>query len=206
MRELVLDVETTGLNYKDHRIIEIGIIELFDKIATGNVFHYYINPERSIDKEAEAVHGISFTFLQDKCKFYEIVSEIIEFIGSSPIIAHNINFDMSFLNEEIKRCNKPMLTNKQIDTLDLARRKFGQNRNSLDDLCKKFNISISDRKYHGALKDANLLSLVYYFICIEDGLLNYEEFSFNEQYVICKRDFSSYISEEEIIRHQEMML
>ena len=163
MRELVLDTETTGLDPENgDRIVEIGIIELNNHIKTGKQFHYYINPERESDIKAEKIHGLSRDFLSDKLKFSDIAEELVEFISDSKIIIHNAKFDVSFLNSELKRCNLDDLNNDNIlDTLLLARKKYPGQSVSLDTLCRRFGIDISNRKIHGALLDAELLSLVY---------------------------------------------
>ena len=163
MRELVLDTETTGLDPENgDRIVEIGIIELSNHIKTGKQFHYYINPERESDIKAEKIHGLSRDFLSDKLKFSDIAEELVEFISDSKIIIHNAKFDVSFLNSELKRCNLEVLNNDNIlDTLLLARKKYPGQSVSLDALCRRFEIDISNRKIHGALLDAELLSLVY---------------------------------------------
>ena len=163
MRELVLDTETTGLDCDNgDRIVEIGIIELENHIQTGNYFHCYVNPERKSDPKAEKVHGLTQDFLSDKPFFYEIAGELIEFISDSKIIIHNAAFDIGFLNLELQKCNMLGLNEELvIDTLTLAKKKFTGQSVSLDALCRKYNIDISDRKIHGALKDAKLLSLVY---------------------------------------------
>ena len=163
MRELVLDTETTGLDPENgDRIVEIGIIELSNHIKTGKQFHYYINPERESDIKAEKIHGLSRDFLSDKLQFRDIAEELVEFISDSKIIIHNAKFDVSFLNSELKRCNLDDLNNDNIlDTLLLARKKYPGQSVSLDTLCRRFGIDISNRKIHGALLDAELLSLVY---------------------------------------------
>jgi DNA polymerase-3 subunit epsilon len=163
MRELVLDTETTGLYHENgDRIVEIGIIELENHIKTGNFFHYYINPERKSDPKAEQVHGLSQDFLSNKPKFSDISEELVEFLADSRIIIHNALFDTGFLNSELIKCNLEELKEENIlDTLNLARKKFPGQSVSLDALCRKFGIDISNRKIHGALKDAELLSLVY---------------------------------------------
>ena len=164
MRELVLDTETTGLNPENgDRIVEIGIMELSNHIKTGKYFHYYINPERESDVKAEKIHGLSRVFLSDKLKFSDIAEELVEFISDSKIIIHNAQFDVSFINSELKRCNLDYLNNDNIlDTLILARKKYPGQSVSLDALCRRFGIELTNRKIiHGALLDADLLSLVY---------------------------------------------
>ncbi len=163
IRELVLDTETTGLDHEiGHRIVEIGIVELENHIPTGKYFHYYLNPERESDQSAEKVHGLSKEFLSDKPKFSEIVDEFLEFISNSKIIIHNAAFDVGFINSELNRCKVNTLNEDCIiDTLYLAKKKFLGQSVSLDSLCRKYNIDLSDRNIHGALKDAKLLASVY---------------------------------------------
>lgn len=163
VRELVLDTETTGLNFEDgHRIVEIGIVELENHLQTGDYFHYFLNPERDSDKRAEEVHGLSREFLNDKPKFSDIANEFIDYISDSKIIIHNAAFDVGFINSELTRCNmKKLSDDKIIDTLILAKEKFLGQSISLDSLCRKYNIDLSGREIHGALKDAKLLASVY---------------------------------------------
>ena len=162
-RELVLDTETTGLDYEaGHRIVEIGIVELENHLPTGGCFHYYLNPERESDKRAKEVHGLSREFLNDKPKFADIAKEFIEYISDSKIIIHNAEFDVGFLNTELTRCNmKKLNADKIIDTLILAKKKFLGQSVSLDSLCRKYNIDLTGREIHGAIKDAKLLAAVY---------------------------------------------
>ena len=162
-RELVLDTETTGLDHEDgHRIIEIGIVELENYLPTGNYFHYYLNPERDSDKRAQEVHGLSREFLKDKPRFSEIAEEFINYISDSKIIIHNASFDVGFLNAELTRCNMKELDHEKIiDTLVLAKKKFIGQSVSLDSLCRKYNIDLTGREIHGAIKDAKLLASVY---------------------------------------------
>lgn len=165
MRQIILDTETTGLDPKDgHRIIEIGCIELQDRCFTGNDFHVYINPERHIDSEALAVHGITAAFLADKPTFAAIANEFLTYIKDSEIIAHNAPFDIGFLNHEFSLLpEKVRITRyaKVLDTLELARKKHPGQRNSLDALCKRYKIDNTKRNLHGALLDARLLAEVY---------------------------------------------
>ena len=163
MREIILDTETTGLSpLSGDRLVEIGAVELFNHLPTGETFHVYINPERDMPKEAEAVHGLSENFLSDKPKFKAIADDFIKFIGSTTLIIHNASFDMSFLNAELKMCRKPGIPNEQVvDSLMLARKKFPMGPNSLDALCKRFGIDNSKRTKHGALLDSELLAEVY---------------------------------------------
>ena len=162
-RELVLDTETTGLDHEDgHRIIEIGIVELENHLPTGNYFHYYLNPERDSDKKAQEIHGLSKEFLENKPKFSEIADEFINYISDSKIVIHNASFDVGFLNAELTRCNmKELNDDKIIDTLVLAKKKFIGQSVSLDSLCRRYNIDLTGREIHGAIKDAKLLASVY---------------------------------------------
>ena len=162
MRELILDTETTGLDpHSGHRITEIGIVETIDRVATGRYFHQYINPDREIDAGATAITGHTWEALKDQPKFEEMVEKLLDFMQEDPIVAHNAPFDMGFLNMEMERCGKPILANEVVDTLDIARKKFPGSRHSLDALCQRFDIDLSDRTLHGALLDAKLLADVY---------------------------------------------
>jgi DNA polymerase III subunit epsilon len=164
-REIVLDTETTGLDPRGgHRLIEIACVELDELIPTGRSFHRYIHPEREIDVDAERVHGISLAFLADKPKFAdaEVVDELLAFIGDDMLIAHNAAFDRGFINAELERLGRRGLQERRwIDTLGMAQKRYPGMYNSLDALCKRFKISLSDREKHGALVDAKLLANVY---------------------------------------------
>ena len=163
MREVVLDTETTGLDVNNgDRIVEIGIIELENHIQTGKFFHYYLNPERPSNPQALKIHGLTSEFLKDKPKFIDIVDEFINFTSNSNIIIHNASFDVGFINSELRNCEKAELNEKYIiDTLTLAKKQFIGQSVSLDALCRKFNLDISHREIHGAIKDAKLLAQVY---------------------------------------------
>ena len=163
MREVVLDTETTGLSPKSgDRIVEIGCVELVNHLPTGERFHEYINPERDMPEQAQAVHGLSEEFLSDKPLFADVSKAFDDFIGSSPLIIHNAEFDLGFLNAERDRLDfEPIPMDRAIDTVQMARRKFPGSKASLDALCRRFQIDISDRDVHGALKDAKLLAEVY---------------------------------------------
>ena len=163
MREIVFDTETTGLNPAGgDRVVEIGCVELFNHIPTGNTFHRYINPERSMPVEAMRVHGLDDRFLSDKPVFAAIAAELVAFIGDAPMIAHNAEFDLAFLNAEFGRCGQPALEPERIvDSLMLARRKHPAGPNSLDALCARYQIDTSQRTLHGALLDSYLLAEVY---------------------------------------------
>ena len=163
MLEVILDTETTGLSVTEkHRIVEIGCIELNNLIPTNKIFHEYINPERSVSDEAFKVHGYSDKFLSKKKKFAEISKEFIEFIKNKKIIIHNASFDLSFLNYELKLAKEKIIVKESvIDTLEIARQKYPGSQNSLDALCKRFNIDNSKREKHNALTDCQLLKEVY---------------------------------------------
>lgn len=163
MREIVLDTETTGLNpMLGDRIVEIGCIELINHVPTGQHFHRYINPERSMPAEAEAVHGLSDVFLADKPVFAAVIDELLDFIKDSPLVIHNAAFDIGFLNAEFSRLGAPVVAMDQtVDTLQIARKKYPGAQASLDALCRRFNIDNSARTKHGALLDAELLADVY---------------------------------------------
>tara|TARA_Y100000590_G_scaffold445538_1_gene577861 strand:- start:655 stop:1329 length:675 start_codon:yes stop_codon:yes gene_type:complete len=163
MLEVILDTETTGLSTREnHRIIEIGCIELKDQIATKNVFHSYLNPQRKISEDAKKIHGYTDEFLLDKKPFSEIADDFIDFIKDKKIIIHNADFDLSFLNYELKLVNKKEINKKNvIDTLEMARQKYPGAQNSLDALCKRFNIDNSKRTKHTALIDCELLKEIY---------------------------------------------
>ena len=166
MRQIVLDTETTGLETSDgHRIIEIGAIEIINRQVTDRFYHQYLNPERDIDAGAEAVHGISLESLQDKPKFVDVCEEFLDFVRDGELIIHNAAFDVGFLNYELK-CIKHGLKDiheicKVTDTLQQARKLHPGQRNSLDALCKRYEIDNSHRELHGALLDAQILADVY---------------------------------------------
>ena len=163
MFEIILDTETTGLStIEKHRIVEIGCIELKDQIPTNKIFHEYLNPQRLVSKEAYKIHGYSDDFLSDKKTFSEIAENFLKFIKDKTIIIHNAPFDLSFLNYEFKLINKKLIDKKNvIDTLEIARQKYPGSQNSLDALCKRFNIDNSKREKHNALLDCQLLKEVY---------------------------------------------
>jgi DNA polymerase III subunit epsilon len=163
MREIILDTETTGLDpASGDRVVEIGCLELVNHVATGDEYHVYLNPERDMPAEAEAVHGLSQEFLSSKLLFSEVAEDFITFLSDSVIIAHNAGFDLGFINAELKRVGREAIPADQtIDTVKLARRKFPGAPASLDALCKRFQIDTSAREKHGALLDAQLLSHVY---------------------------------------------
>jgi DNA polymerase III subunit epsilon len=163
VREIVLDTETTGLDpYQGHRLVEIGCVELLNRIPSGQTFHRYVNPQREIPPEAFAVHGLSGEFLKDKPFFGEVADDLIAFIGDAPLVAHNAAFDLTFINSELERAGKAVIgRDRLVDTLLLARRKHPGSPNRLDDLCARYSIDSSRRVKHGALLDAELLAEVY---------------------------------------------
>ena len=162
-RQIVLDTETTGLSPENgDRIVEIGCIELINFVPTSKTFQQYINPDRKMSEGAFRVSGISDSFLSDKPKFEEIYEDFLKFIDDSPIVAHNAQFDVGFINSELRKINEEyFITNEIIDTLSLAKKKYPGAQASLDALCKRFQIDTSQRDKHGALLDANLLVDVY---------------------------------------------
>jgi DNA polymerase III subunit epsilon len=163
VREIVLDTETTGLDpYQGHRVVEIGCVELVNRIPSGQTFHAYFNPERDVPAEAFAIHGLSTEFLKDKPLFAHAVDDFLTFLGDAPLVIHNAAFDIGFLNAELERLGRPAITRERmVDTLLIARRKHAGASNRLDDLCARYSIDNSRRTKHGALLDAELLAEVY---------------------------------------------
>jgi DNA polymerase-3 subunit epsilon len=163
VREIVFDTETTGLNpIGGDRMVEIGCVEMFNRVETGRHFHAYFNPERDMPFEAEAVHGLTNLFLSDKPRFAERAEELLGFIEDSPLVAHNAGFDFGFLNHELERCGRVAVgMHRMVDTLTLARSRHPGAKHSLDALCMRFGIDRSHRVKHGALLDAQLLAQVY---------------------------------------------
>jgi len=163
MREIVLDTETTGLSPKSgHRILEIGCVELIDHMPTGEVYHQYINPERDIPEEVIKVHGITEDRVANEPVFASIAEKFLDFIKDSTLVIHNAEFDMGFINAELERLGKAAIPMSQsLDTVRIARSKFPGAKVNLDALCSKFNIDNTNRTYHGALLDADLLAKVY---------------------------------------------
>lgn len=165
LRQIVLDTETTGIGHEQgHRIIEIGCIELYDRRLTGQHFHCYLNPERAVDEGAFKVHGLSNAFLADKPLFKDIKQSFVDFIRDAEVIIHNATFDVGFINTELSRL-RPISKMQDfctiLDSLDIARTKHPGQRNSLDALCKRYQVDATDRVFHGALLDAQLLADVY---------------------------------------------
>ncbi len=162
-REIVLDTETTGFDpLTGDRLVEIGCIELINHVATSRNFHVYLSPERDMPEGAFKIHGLSAEFLSDKPKFHEVAEKFLEFIGNDPLVIHNAEFDMKFLNYELEKIGRQaMPIQRAVDTVKIARQKFPGSPASLDALCKRFNIDNSSRTLHGALLDAQLLAEVY---------------------------------------------
>jgi DNA polymerase-3 subunit epsilon len=163
VREIVLDTETTGLDpLQGHRLVEIGCVELVNRIPSGQTFHAYLNPERAMPVEAFAIHGLSDEFLKDKPPFAQVADALLAFLHDAPLVIHNAAFDIGFLNAELERFGRPVITRERmIDTLLIARRKHAGGSNRLDDLCARYGIDNSHRSKHGALLDAELLAEVY---------------------------------------------
>jgi DNA polymerase III subunit epsilon len=163
MREIVFDTETTGLNpATGDRLVEIGCVELVNKVETGRVYHAYFHPDRDMPIEAERVHGLSIAFLADKPRFREAVEDLLEFIGDAPLVAHNASFDFGFLNAELGACGRPIVAmGRMIDTLAIAKVRHPGAKLSLDALCTRYGIDRSHRVKHGALLDAQLLAQLY---------------------------------------------
>lgn len=163
MREIVFDTETTGMDPEDgDRLVEIGCVEIENQVPTGRTYHQYINPERDIPAEAQAIHGITDEFVKDKPVFSQIFTEFLDFIGNTELVAHNASFDMKFINAELRGVGYPSIARKRVtDSLAIARQKFPGSPASLDALCRRFDINLSEREFHGALLDAHLLAEVY---------------------------------------------
>jgi DNA polymerase III subunit epsilon len=163
MREIVFDTETTGLDpLSGDRLVEIGCVEMVNRCATGRNFHAWCNPQRDMPMEAERVHGLSAAFLADKPLFADIAADLLAFVGDSPLVAHNAQFDFGFLNAELAACgHEPVSLDRMVDTLAIARRRHPGAKHSLDALCTRYGVDRSHRVKHGALLDAELLAQVY---------------------------------------------
>ncbi|MFC3100995.1 DNA polymerase III subunit epsilon [Altererythrobacter lauratis] len=163
MREIIFDTETTGLDpLSGDRLVEIGCVELVNRVATGRTFHAYFNPQRDMPLEAERVHGLSAAFLSDKPLFADLADELLDFLGDSPLVAHNAQFDFGFLNAELSACGlEAIAMERMVDTLAIARRRHPGAKHSLDALCARYGVDRSHRVKHGALLDAELLAQVY---------------------------------------------
>ena len=210
MNEVFLDTETTGLSFRDgHKVVEIACIETKDLITTGKVFHKLINPKRSVPEEAFKIHGFSQEFLSDKETFDQVADEFLNFIKDKKIIIHNASFDLGFLDGELGLIKKEQINKKLVvDSLEVARNKFPGTSNSLDALCKRFNIDLSRRKKHNALLDCELLREVYI------NLLDAKEPKFNlansitEMNIKKAKDYNKTvvkISEVEIKKHKDFL-
>jgi DNA polymerase-3 subunit epsilon len=188
LREIVLDTESTGLNARNgDRLIEIGCVELIDRVKTNQTFHCYINPRKEISPDALRIHGITNEFLNDKPVFHDIANDFLSFIEDSALVIHNASFDMSFINHELSLVNRPAIDQARvIDTLFMARKKFPGSPASLDALCKRFNISLDKRDKHGALIDAELLTHVYLNLLdnIQATIQLDEQININDQLII----------------------
>jgi DNA polymerase-3 subunit epsilon len=211
MRKIILDTETTGLNNNHNKIIEIGAIETFDNIPSGNFFHVFLDPLMEISNECTAICGITNEMARGKPLFEHIVSDFEKFLGNSPIVAHNAPFDVGFINKERLFIGLNPITNEIIDTLQIARKIFPGMPNNLNALCKRFKVNLSKRIKHGALIDAELLTQVYFFLLEKQN----EEFSlFNlleneenliEDIIAFNRTPITHINNEELIHHEEIM-
>jgi len=160
-RKLILDTETTGLDFENDKIIEIGIVELIDNVLTQNYFHEYINPEMNISLSAQKIHGISNEFLIGKPTFDKIAKNFLDFVKNDTIIIHNAEFDTNFINKELQNCGFSNIKNSVVDTIKIAKKEFPGQTVNLDSLCKKLNVNNTRQNFHGALLDATLLSKVY---------------------------------------------
>ena len=209
MREIVLDTETTGLDPGEgHRIVEIACIELVHHVPTGHKFHRYVNPERDMPEEALAVHGITAEFLANQAPFAAIADELLAFIGSDRLVIHNAEFDLAFLNAELARLQREPVSSAFVDTLGLARLRFPGAPASLDALCRRFDIDLSDRVEHGAEIDCGLLAAVYLELLggRQPGLdftMPANEIALTERIVRPPRPHSP--SATEVIAHQAML-
>lgn len=212
LREIVLDTETTGLYAKNgDRIVEIGCVELINRVRTYNDFHVYVNPQRDMPDEAFKIHGISSEFLQDKPVFSKVANDFLQYIQNSQLIIHNANFDVNFLNYELGRCGlSEIIFGRVIDTLILARKRFPGAPASLDALCRRFNISLEsrEREGHGALLDSELLAAVYIELMggtqaameLNSKAMNAEEAAQQRK----KREHRSFsVPQEELRAHEE---
>ena len=211
MSEIFLDTETTGLSFQEgHKIVEIACIETRDLIPTNKIFHKLINPERNVPEEAFKVHGFSTEFLSTKETFNQIADDFLNFIRGKKIIIHNASFDLGFLNNELGRIKKPKIKAEVIDSLEVARNKFPGTSNSLDALCKRFNIDLSKRTKHNALLDCELLREVYInLLDIKEPKFNLTSVGYNE--ARSSTGEKSYnktiveISEEELKKHKQFL-
>lgn len=217
MRQIILDTETTGIGHEHgHRVIEIGCVELIDRKLTGKHYHVYLNPQREVDDGAFRVHGISTEFLRDKPLFSDVLSEFLQFIGGAELIIHNAAFDVGFLNSELRHAQWKKKLDEYctvLDTLVLAREKHPGQRNSLDALCKRYDIDNSNRQLHGALLDAEILAYVYLAMTGGQASLFAEVETTTSKDVIQVKEKELFLSnavvlkatEEEILEHQRFV-
>lgn len=215
MREIVLDTETTGLNpLQGDRMVEIGCVEIVNRLPTGNVFHRYFNPERDMPDEAAQVHGLTNDFLADKPVFAAEVDMFLDFVADAPLVIHNAPFDMGFINAELVRCGfKSIPMSRAVDTLPMARRMFPGAPASLDALCKRFGVDLSSRDFHGALLDARLLADVYLELCggrqpgLDIGLVSAQAQETDNVTIIRERrdPRAHLISEDELRAHESFL-
>ena len=215
-RKLILDTETTGLDFEKDRIIEIGIVELRENVLTQNYFHEYINPEIDISISAQKIHGISNKFLINKPKFNNIAQKFLDYIKDDTIIIHNADFDTNFINKELQNCGLNSIKNNVIDTIKIAKKEFPGQTVNLDSLCKKLSVINTRQDYHGALLDATLLSKVY--LKLTTGQQENLNFFKNESSVSYKHQEKNYkkkflnprkklmqISEDEKLQHENFI-
>lgn len=211
MREIALDTETTGLSHRDgHRIIEIGCVELINRIPTGKVYHQYINPERDVSPGAAEISGLTYDFLKDFPTFQVIANEFYEFIDGATLVIHNASFDVGFINAEFSRLNLPHVSLSQtIDTVALSRKKFPGHPANLDAICKRFSIDISKRVKHGALVDAELLAEVYIELLGGRQGTIFKEENINPIAIATNRPYREprhfAVNENELKEHQEFL-
>ena len=212
MSEIFLDTETTGLSFQEgHKIVEIACIETKDLIPTNKIFHKLINPERNIPEEAFKIHGFSKEFLSTKQTFNEIADDFLNFIEGKKIIIHNASFDLGFLNNELGKIKKQSISKEEvIDSLEVARNKFPGTSNSLDALCKRFNIDLSKRTKHNALLDCELLREVYInLLDIKEPKFNLSSVDFNEaRSSTGEKSYNKMIlkiSEEDLEKHKQFL-
>jgi DNA polymerase-3 subunit epsilon len=212
-RQIVLDTETTGIGHESgHRLIEIGCVELIDRRLTGRHYHQYLNPERAVDSGAFRVHGLSNDFLKDKSLFADIQSEFLDFVQGAELVIHNANFDVGFINAELRRIKHPKKLEdycRIIDTLELARKKHPGQKNNLDILCKRYQIDATDRVLHGALLDAQLLADVYIAMTSGQKELMITDVLRNDNALVHQQLFSSspvlYANEAENTAHADFL-
>jgi len=213
MNEIFLDTETTGLSFKEgHKIVEVACVETFDLIPTNKIFHKIINPEREVPEEAFKIHGFSTQFLKKKETFKYVADELVTFIKNKKIIIHNASFDLGFLNHELRLLKKNEINKENvIDTLEIARSKFPGSPNSLDALCKRFNIDLSKRKKHNALLDCELLREVYInLIGVKEPKFVFSEKEEAKKINSVNRKIDYYkkvikLSNDEILRHKDFL-